>query len=175
MPEGEDPAAAPVEDAPAEVVEAAPIEPIGPETLAAHLKIAAAFRVFDHENNNTVDVRELGTVIRSLGCCPSEADLNDLLLECEEEDSSGYIKYERFEPMMFKSSSEDEILRAFQIMDTETQGFMTEDQLSKYLCEEGEKFTPEEFEEMMSAAKDVDKGVIYYDEHAQLLALEDPQ
>ena len=57
MPEGEDPAAAPVEDAPAEVVEAAPIEPIGPETLAAHLKIAAAFRVFDHENNNTVDVR----------------------------------------------------------------------------------------------------------------------
>lgn len=44
---------------------------------------------------------ELGTVIRSLGCCPSEADLNDLLLECEEEDSSGYIKYERFEPMMY--------------------------------------------------------------------------
>ena len=109
---------------------------------------------------------ELGTVIRSLGCCPSEADLNDLLLECEEEDSSGesffcfleierrkqtrgrtlpwhnclhaaralhapgnyarhtgYIKYERFEPMMtkvllahrFKSSTEDEILRAFQV------------------------------------------------------------
>ena len=67
------------------------------------------------------------------------------------------------------------LLRALQIMDTETQGFMTEDQLSKYLCEECEKFTPEEFEEMMSAAKDVDKGVIYYDEHAQLLALEDPQ
>ena len=75
----------------------------------------------------------------------------------------------------FKSSSEDELLRAFQIMDTETAGFMTEDQLSKYLCEEGEKFTPEEFEEMMSAAKDLDKGVIYYDEHAQLLAIEDPQ
>lgn len=34
-----------------------PPEPIPPEKLQAHLRIAAAFRVFDHENNNTVDVR----------------------------------------------------------------------------------------------------------------------
>jgi hypothetical protein len=56
-----DPAAA-VEEVPAEGAEGgeavvAAIEPIGPETLAAHLKIATAFRVFDHEQNNTVDVR----------------------------------------------------------------------------------------------------------------------
>ena len=39
------------------------------DTLAADVrqKIQDAFRVFDHENNNTVDVREIGTIIRSLG------------------------------------------------------------------------------------------------------------
>ena len=32
-------------------------------------------QVFDHENNKTVDVREIGTIIRSLGHCPSESQL----------------------------------------------------------------------------------------------------
>ena len=30
-------------------------------------RIQEAFDVFDHEHNNTVDVREIGTIIRSLG------------------------------------------------------------------------------------------------------------
>jgi Ca2+-binding EF-hand superfamily protein len=30
-------------------------------------KIQEAFEVFDHEHNNAVDVREIGTIIRSLG------------------------------------------------------------------------------------------------------------
>ena len=33
------------------------------------------FQVFDHENNRTVDEREIGTIIRSLGHCPSESQL----------------------------------------------------------------------------------------------------
>lgn len=35
-------------------------------------KVTLAFNTFDHETNKTVDVREVGTIIRSLGCCPSE-------------------------------------------------------------------------------------------------------
>jgi Ca2+-binding EF-hand superfamily protein len=30
-------------------------------------KVIEAFMVFDHTNSNTVDVREVGTIIRSLG------------------------------------------------------------------------------------------------------------
>ena len=36
----------------------------------------------------------------------------------------------------------------------------------------GEAFTTEEFEEMMQQAKDLEKNVVYYDEHAQMMALE---
>jgi Ca2+-binding EF-hand superfamily protein len=60
----------------------------------------------------------------------------------------------------YKSATEDELLRAFKVLDTEKQNFITEEQLSKYLMEEAEKYTPEEFEEMMSAAKDIEKGVV---------------
>jgi len=44
-------------------------------------KIEDAFDIFDHENNKTVDVREVGTIIRSLGCYPSEAELHDMIQE----------------------------------------------------------------------------------------------
>ena len=35
--------------------------------------------MFDHEQNKTVDVREVGTIVRSLGCYPTEADLQDII------------------------------------------------------------------------------------------------
>ena len=65
-------------------------------------KVVEAFEVFDHENNKTVDVREVslvfftnhqatksssvckeniskvGTIVRSLGHCPSESQLQEV-------------------------------------------------------------------------------------------------
>ena len=72
------------------------------ETMLAEFekKISDAFDIFDHEANKTVDVREIGTIIRSLGCCPSEGELHDMLAEIEEEEPTGYIRYEKFAPMM---------------------------------------------------------------------------
>ena len=45
-------------------------------------------------------------------------------------------------------------------------GFLSEEDLQKFLTNEGEPFNTDEFDEMMTAAKDLDKGVVYYDEHA---------
>ena len=38
--------------------------------------------------------------MRSLGCYPSEAELSDMLSEVEEEEPTGFIKLEKFQPMM---------------------------------------------------------------------------
>ena len=38
--------------------------------------------------------------MRALGCCPTEQNVHDVILECEEDDRPGVIKYERFEPVM---------------------------------------------------------------------------
>lgn len=42
-------------------------------------KIEEAFDLFDHEHNKTVDVLEVGTIIRSLGCYPAEHELHDMI------------------------------------------------------------------------------------------------
>ena len=44
-------------------------------------RIEEAFDVFDHEGNKTVDVREIGTIMRSLDLCPTENELTDVLAE----------------------------------------------------------------------------------------------
>ncbi|KAJ8952198.1 hypothetical protein NQ318_022648 [Aromia moschata] len=46
-------------------------------------KIADAFEVFDHAGNKTIDVREVATIIRGLGCCPSEAEIQEIIVAIE--------------------------------------------------------------------------------------------
>lgn len=131
-------------------------------------------------------------------------------LQCQDDEATGSIKYERFEPVMTKvllekkyvSASEETILRAFQVrsfpaprrrcrarpllrrlaiarpvglwltrpcraaryagqvLDTAKKGFIDEETLQKFLTEEGESFSMEDFEEMMSAAKDLERNVV---------------
>jgi len=148
---------------------------------AVQKKITDAFDIFDHEANKTVDVREVGTIIRSLGCCPSEAELHDMLAEMEEEEATGYMRFEKFLPVMthalmerrYKPAPEDKIQKAFQILDAENKGFLLQEELTKHMTEEGEPFTQEEMEEMLSAAVDPDKGCILYKDYASLMAVEE--
>ncbi|XP_063092832.1 dynein regulatory complex protein 8 isoform X1 [Cavia porcellus] len=110
-----------------------------------HKRIKDAFEVFDHELNNTVDVREIGTIVRSLGCCPSEGELHDLLAEVEEEEPTGYIRYEKFLPVMtkvllegrYRPIPDDVLLQAFETLDSAKRGFLTKEELIKYMTEEG--------------------------------------
>ncbi|XP_078001331.1 dynein regulatory complex protein 8-like [Glandiceps talaboti] len=153
------------------------------ESLLAEIqkKITDAFDIFDHESNKTVDVREVGTIIRSLGCCPTEGELHDLLAEMEEEEPTGYIRYDRFLPIMtnvlmerkFKPAPEDQILKSFEVLDTEKKGHITVEEITKYMSEEGEPFTQEELEEMLSAAVDPDKGFILYKDYASMMAVDE--
>ncbi|XP_038946471.1 dynein regulatory complex protein 8 isoform X22 [Rattus norvegicus] len=122
-------------------------DPESTEAIVAelHKKIKEAFEVFDHESNNTVDVREIGTIIRSLGCSPTEGELHDFIAEVEEEEPTGYIRFEKFIPVMttvllekrYRPIAEDVLLRAFEVLDPTKRGFLTKDELVKYMTEEG--------------------------------------
>ncbi|XP_032830996.1 dynein regulatory complex protein 8 isoform X2 [Petromyzon marinus] len=146
-----------------------------------HKRVTEAFDVFDHEGNKTVDVREIGTIIRSLGCCPTEGEIHDVLAEIEEEEPTGYIRLEKFLPMItkvlmerrYRSIPEDAILRAFQVLDSEAKGYLDPEELTRYMTEEGEPFTQEEMEEMLSAAVDPDKNLVFYKDHVSMMAVEE--
>ncbi|XP_058165381.1 dynein regulatory complex protein 8 isoform X3 [Dasypus novemcinctus] len=146
-----------------------------------HKKIRDAFEVFDHESNNTVDVREIGTIIRSLGCCPSEGELHDLIAEVEEEEPTGYIRLEKFLPVMteillerkYRPIPEDSLLRAFEVLDPAKRGFLTKEELIKYMTEEGEPFSQEEMEEMLSAAIDPESNSIHYKDYIAMMVVDE--
>ncbi|XP_064239749.1 dynein regulatory complex protein 8 isoform X3 [Aotus nancymaae] len=100
----------------------------------------------DHWRKETFEKKgEIGTIIRSLGCCPSEGELHDLIAEIEEEEPTGYIRFEKFLPVMteillerrYRPIPEDVLLRAFEVLDTAKRGFLTKDELIKYMSEEG--------------------------------------
>ncbi|XP_052010115.1 dynein regulatory complex protein 8 [Xyrauchen texanus] len=149
--------------------------------LEFHKKIGKAFDVFDHESNKTVDVREIGTIIRSLGCFPSEAELHDIIAELEEDEPTGFVRFEKFLPNMtkillerkFRPIREDLLLQAFEVIDQQKKGHLEPEELTKYLTQEGEPFTQEEMEEMLSAAVDPDKNVIFYKDFVSMMIFDD--
>uniref|UniRef100_UPI0037E854EB dynein regulatory complex protein 8 n=1 Tax=Semicossyphus pulcher TaxID=241346 RepID=UPI0037E854EB len=134
-----------------------------------HKKITAAFEAFDYELNNTADVREIGTIIYSLGCFPSQADIHDFIAEVEE-DQTGYVHLDKFLPAMtkvllenrFPPIPEDRLLQAFEVLDKEKRGYLEPEELTKYLTQEGEAFNQKEMDEMLLAFADNEENLIYY-------------
>lgn len=59
-------------------------------------KIREIFKLFERENNNMVDIREVGTMVRALGLNPTEEQLEIMIKEIEEQSgSTGFVKYRR--------------------------------------------------------------------------------
>ncbi|XP_035508196.1 dynein regulatory complex protein 8 [Morone saxatilis] len=144
-----------------------------------HKKITAAFEVFDYESNNTVDAREIGSIIYSLGCFPTQADLHDFTAEVEE-GHTGYISLDKFLPVMTKvllenkypPIPEDLLLQAFEVLDKEKKGYLEPEELTKYMTREGDVFTQEEMDEMLTALADHEKNLIYYKDLINLLTID---
>merc|ERR1712061_139814 len=114
-----------------------------------HTKVVEAFEVFDHENNKTVDVREVGTIVRSLGHCPSESQLQEVIGEMEDPEQMGYIHLDRFLPVMsriilqqkFLPAAHEDLLAAFRTLDPENTGQIDKEVISQIFTEEGEAFS----------------------------------
>ncbi|XP_030232088.1 dynein regulatory complex protein 8 isoform X1 [Gadus morhua] len=143
-----------------------------------HKRINDAFQVFDHDLNKTVDVREIGAIVRSLGCFPTEAELLDIIDEVEE--PNGFICFERFLPTMskilmenkFRPIPEDTLLKAFEVLDQQKKGHLEPNELTEYMRQGDEPFTQLEMEEMLSSAVEPDSNLIYYKDFVNMMVLD---
>ncbi|XP_055315984.1 dynein regulatory complex protein 8-like [Sitodiplosis mosellana] len=143
-------------------------------------RISDAFLIFDHQGNKTVDVREIGTILRYLGCVPSENEINEVISATELEDSNGTIHLSRFLPHVtqllaehkMEPASAEKLLKAFHILDPDGKGTLSKEYISKLMSEEGEPFTQDEVEEMMAAAVDVQSGEIHYEYYINSLMVD---
>uniref|UniRef100_A0AAZ3S6R4 EF-hand domain-containing protein n=1 Tax=Oncorhynchus tshawytscha TaxID=74940 RepID=A0AAZ3S6R4_ONCTS len=75
----------------------------------------------------------------------------------------------------FRPIPEDLMLQAFEVLDKQKKGHLELEELTKYMTQEGEPFTQEEMEEMLSAAMDPDKNLIFYKDFVSMMTVDDPR
>ena len=61
-------------------------------------RISDAFCIFDHHGDKRIDIREVGTVLRFLGCVPTEQEINEVIAATEMEESAGDVHLSKFMP-----------------------------------------------------------------------------
>uniref|UniRef100_A0A8C5VAS2 EF-hand domain-containing protein n=1 Tax=Microcebus murinus TaxID=30608 RepID=A0A8C5VAS2_MICMU len=122
-----------------------------------------AFSLFDKDGDGTITTKELGTVMRSLGQNPTEAELQDMINEVDA-DGNGTIDFPEFLTMMARkmkdTDSEEEIREAFRVFDKDGNGYISAAELRHVMTNLGEKEADidgdgqvnyEEFVQMMTA------------------------
>ncbi|CAE6435002.1 unnamed protein product, partial [Rhizoctonia solani] len=125
-----------------------------------------AFSLFDKDGDGTITTKELGTVMRSLGQNPTEAELQDMINEVDA-DGNGTIDFPEFLTMMARkmkdTDSEEEIKEAFKVFDKDGNGYISAAELRHVMTNLGEKLSDNEVDEMIREA-DVDgDGQINYE------------
>ncbi|KAL0844705.1 hypothetical protein Bca101_017951 [Brassica carinata] len=143
-----------------------------------------AFSLFDKDGDGTrsmwfliscvgcITTKELGTVMRSLGQNPTEAELQDMINEVDA-DGNGTIDFPEFLNLMARkmkdTDSEEELKEAFRVFDKDQNGFISAAELRHVMTNLGEKLTDEEVDEMIKEA-DVDgDGQINYEEFVKVM------
>merc|ERR1712203_1308590 len=98
-----------------------------------------AFSLFDKDGDGTITTKELGTVMRSLGQNPTEAELQDMINEVDA-DGNGTIDFPEFCTLM-----------------------------AHIMTNLGEKLTDEEVDEMLREADIDGDGQINYEEFVKVM------
>merc|ERR1711903_157935 len=108
-----------------------------------------AFSLFDKDGDGTITTKELGTVMRSLGQNPTEAELQDMINEVDA-DGNGTIDFPEFLNLMARkmkdTDSEEELHEAFKVFDKDGNGTISAAELRHVMTNLGEKLTDEEGE-----------------------------
>ncbi|XP_052767253.1 calmodulin-alpha-like isoform X2 [Mya arenaria] len=84
-----------------------------------------AFSLFDKDGDGTITSIELGTVMRSLGANPTEAELQEMINEVDA-DGSGTIEFPEFLTMMMRNTrqndTQEDLRAAFTVFDKDASG-----------------------------------------------------
>ncbi|KAM6177309.1 calmodulin-like protein 3 [Erethizon dorsatum] len=131
-----------------------------------------AFSLFDKDGDGCITTQELGTVMRSLGQNPTEAELQGMVNEIDR-DGNGTVDFPEFLGMMARkmkdTDSEEEIREAFRVFDKDDNGYVSAAELRHVMTRLGEKLSDEEVEEMIRTADTDGDGQVNYEEFVRML------
>lgn len=136
-------------------------------------EIKEAFQVFDKDNDGFITIKELATVMRSLGHNPTETELADMIQQYDR-DGSGTIDFAEFFELMMKKMNdiklEDELIEIFKVLDRDGNGLLSGQELQAVLALIGVTITDEEVEELIKQADINGDGYIGYDEFVKMMS-----
>ena len=131
-----------------------------------------AFNMFDTNHDGTITSQKLGELMRKLDQNPTETDLIQMI-EAVSKPGSKKIGFDEFVEMMERKNNEEdtevEIINAFRVFDTESNGLISNQKLAHIIRTLGETLTDKEIEEIINEA-DVDgDGFINYEEFVRMM------
>lgn len=126
-----------------------------------------AFATLDTDNDGIITTKLLGPLLRHCGENPSEAEIQDMVNEVDN-DASGNILFPNFLCLMSKkfseNNAEDEIREAFRVFDSDGNGFINRRELRAVMMNLGEKLEEEEIECLIDDVDIDGDGQINYEE-----------
>ncbi|ALC41112.1 CG11041 [Drosophila busckii] len=132
--------------------------------------ISEAFCVFDTHGDKYIDTRNIGNVLRFLGCVPTEKDIQKITKATESEEYPGETYLTKFMAHVsqclmnrqMEPASSFKLLEAFEVLDPENKRYLTKEYFGKLMSEDGEPFTEAELNAMWPVAIDPITGTIPY-------------
>lgn len=135
--------------------------------------IKEAFSLFDKDGDGYITTSDLGTVMRSLGQNPTQAEVQDMISDVNAAGRSGKIDFPEFLTLMARKlkdeDSEEEILEAFRVFDRDGNGFLSTAELRHVMTSIGEKLTEDEVNRLIKEADADGDGQINYSEFVNII------
>lgn len=125
----------------------------------------------------TIPTSALGPVMRSLGANPTDAEINDMIMEVNA-DGDDTIDFPTFLSLqarkMKDTDSEEELIEAFKVFDRDGSGFINYAELRHIMTSLGEKLSDEEIDEMLRDVNMDGADQINYEEFVRLMMCDGP-
>lgn len=137
-------------------------------------ELKEAFNLFDKDKSGYIDQEELKAVMKTIGPCPSDAEVRDMIHEIDT-DNNGVIDFEEFILMMTKhrADSKNDILcdlrQAFEVFDTNGDGVISREELKAMMLNLGEDLSDRDIDSMIKAVDTDGDGMVNFEEFVNLL------
>ena len=135
-------------------------------------ELKEAFSLFDTNHNGVIDARELKAAMRALGYEVTNAACREMFREVDKDPETS-LNFDEFckimAPRLKKADERDEVMKVFQIFDSDNQGFITIRELKRMAEDCGEMLSDQEMQEMIAEADKTGDGKITFDEFFKVM------
>jgi len=133
--------------------------------------IKECFLLYDKDADGKISTQELGTVIRSLGQYPTEAEVDDMARNMIRGPTFGLPELLQVMARFMGDSSKkkEEIRESFSVFDRDGTGMISAAELRHVMTNIGEKLTDQEVDEMIREIEVDRDGQIAYEDMVRMM------